>query len=223
MKVSIICFLLIVTLITSYSCKNEPSIVNTSVTISDSVLIDTIPITDRKNEEMVESNRLKFEKVDGINIMYNGDEKFNTGLYDLEDIGQLATKNKLPYLILSGRDCRDCDENISIYIISPSDFLLNVREKPRYSYPGKEIDYATNKLVFESRMFYGNCSFSENSVIWLQRNFSNNAWDTSLFVVKVFNDTLNEAKIVNPYEIQNALNKLSSCKELRGIENTIEP
>jgi hypothetical protein len=52
-------------------------------------------------------------------------------------IGQLRTTKKAPYFILSGTTCTECDENISIYIHSPSDGAMkNEGEQRRFAYSG---------------------------------------------------------------------------------------
>jgi hypothetical protein len=69
-------------------------------------------------------------------------------------VGRLKTEHKLPYYILSGFGCYGCDANRSIYIHSPSDGpMKNEGEQPRFSYPGKEMDYQDASLVYEAKMF----------------------------------------------------------------------
>jgi hypothetical protein len=63
--------------------------------------------------------------------------KFKTALYGMKVIGQLRTTKKAPYFILSGTTCTECDENISIYIHSPSDGAMkNEGEQRRFAYSG---------------------------------------------------------------------------------------
>src|SRR5690348_1105894 len=56
----------------------------------------------------------------GILDLPNG-SKFQTTLYGLAVMGRLHATNKLPYYVLSGVGCQECDANVSIYIHSPSD------------------------------------------------------------------------------------------------------
>jgi hypothetical protein len=49
-----------------------------------------------------------------------------TSLHELRYIDKY-NGNKAPFLILSGRGCDECDANISIYICSPGDVPLKVK------------------------------------------------------------------------------------------------
>lgn len=163
--------------------------------------------------------------IKGQTIYFRNEESINTHLYDLSYIGQLPTKKKAPYLIMAGRSCENCDENISIYIHSPTDGeMKSYGKQPRYSYPGKTLDFATNELVFESRMYYGDCLRDyQNSVAWNQKFLnSQNEWEQSTFIVQVYNDTLREINIVDK-TIFNEVQKGVTCQEVEGIEMVSEP
>ena len=68
------------------------------------------------------------------------DRGFKTTLYHLKVIGELTTVRKLPYYILSGIGCHECDANVSIYIHSPSNGpMKNEAEQKRFDYPGREL------------------------------------------------------------------------------------
>lgn len=158
-------------------------------------------------------------------IYFRNQEILRTYLYDLKYIGQLQSGNKAPYLIMSGRSCKDCDENTSIYIHSPDDGeMKSYGEQPRYSYPGKEYDYLTNDLVFESRMLFGDCLQDyPNSVVWIQKFINDqNDWEKSTFIVQVHNEKLREINIVDE-SIFNEVEKSPSCQELEGIDTVSEP
>src|SRR5882672_8393421 len=76
--------------------------------------------------------------------------KFKTSLYELKVIGQLKTEYKLPYHILSGRGCQECDEHTSIYIHSPSDGPMKGEAgEPRFTYPGRETNYEDGSSLNE--------------------------------------------------------------------------
>jgi hypothetical protein len=62
-----------------------------------------------------------FDKVDGSKLVFKDEQIFETNLFELAYIGQVSIDSKAPYLIFSGRDCNECDANISIYVHSPSD------------------------------------------------------------------------------------------------------
>jgi hypothetical protein len=180
------------------------------------------------NSEALDSIKWEFERIEGQVLYFKEGRTFKTTLYDLSYIGQLKTKDKAPYLVLSGKTCENCGEYKSIFIHSPSDGeMKSGNEIDRYSYPGKEYEMGFNDPVFESRFFYGQCSPDyENSIIWLQ-NFQDaeGKWRESLYVVTVENDTLSEVNVVGQKEIADFKKtvEINKCMELEGIERTIEP
>ncbi|MES2810384.1 MAG: hypothetical protein V4619_17250 [Bacteroidota bacterium] len=134
-----------------------------------------------------------FERVVGRTVYFKYGKKFETTLYDLKYIGQLGARGKAPYLILSGRGCTECDANISIYIHSPSDGPMEEEAmQARSAYPGKERDYETDSLLFESRVFYGNCTNTQ-SIVWLQKTYlENGTFESSIFSMSVVDNKLKE-------------------------------
>lgn len=76
-----------------------------------------------------------------------------TNLYDLSFLGSLkAPAGGSPYFLFSGKPCENCQVDREIYSIRAS------AEKPiAFVYPGKILDPATKKLLFESRAFFGQC------------------------------------------------------------------
>lgn len=70
--------------------------------------------------QQVGEQRVTSTSVTGVLSLPDG-SKFKTSLYGMKVIGQLRTTKKVPYFILSGTTCTGCDENVSIYIHSPSD------------------------------------------------------------------------------------------------------
>lgn len=165
-----------------------------------------------------------FKRIIGQTLYFKNNKRFKTNLYDIRYIGQLKTKHKDPFLILSGRSCDSCDANLSVYIYSPSDGPMKSEvNQAAYSYPGKVFDYANNKLIFDSRMFYGNCSTNDTScVVWTQKQLNDNGrFEYRIFTVKVDDDTLKESvKKVDSLILTKTSDR---CRELPGIDVTSEP
>lgn len=155
--------------------------------------------------------------------------KFKTTLYNMKIIGQLHTTKKLPYFILSGTTCTECDENTSIYIHSPSDGpMKNEAEQRRFAYPGRETDYETGKPVYEAKMFFGDCLATHpNAVIWFERGIRDDKkWHSGVTVAEVKNDTLLvsqlHGQLPNATEVQEAVRN-EKCQEVPGIDGPSEP
>lgn len=74
----------------------------------------------------INQNDLKFQRNDWeINeitenvLKFNNGKMIETNLYNVGYVKTIYTNQKTPYLILSGKSCEKCDENISIYIHNP--------------------------------------------------------------------------------------------------------
>jgi len=73
-------------------------------------------------------------------VVFKDGSRFQTTLFEVRVLGILRTERKVPFLVLEGRGCTDCDANTSIYIHSPSDGAMRGEEaQPRYAYPGREV------------------------------------------------------------------------------------
>ena len=79
---------------------------------------------------------------DGIGTLVFPDcTRFETTLYHLKVIGKLNAAHKLPYFILSGVGCTECDANVAIYIHSPSIGPMHGEgSQQRFYCPGQESD-----------------------------------------------------------------------------------
>ncbi len=168
-----------------------------------------------------------FEKVNNSKLFFKGGQTFETNLFDLEYIGQVSADNKAPYLIFSGRDCNECDANISIYIHSPSDGKLVVDHgQNRYQYPGTENDYETDSVLYISRAFYGQVLESFKGVIWYEnRLLENGQMGRSVFLSYIDNGSLKDTTYEDNGKIGETINLLKKglCNEIVGRQYTSEP
>ncbi len=153
--------------------------------------------------------------------------RFQTSVYGMKVIGQLSTIHKLPYYILSGRGCYDCDANVSIYIHSPSDGEMKGEAERRFYYPGHETYYEDGSPLYEARMFFGDCAPGHpNAALWFQRFFDDGQWRPSVFVAAVKADQLSmddlreNAPTIKDAEVSV---KRGVCQEVPGIDRTSEP
>jgi hypothetical protein len=155
--------------------------------------------------------------------------KFKTAIYGMKIIGQLRAAKKLPYFILSGTTCTECDENTSIYIHSPSDGAMkDEAQQRRFVYPGRKTDYETGKPIYEARMFFGDCLATHpNAVIWFERGIGDDKkWHPGVSVAEVKDDNLLVSRLPEPLpkpvQVQEAVRN-GKCQELSGIDSSSEP
>lgn len=155
--------------------------------------------------------------------------KFSTSLYQPKVIGQLRTARKMPYYILSGRGCQECDANTSIYIHSPSDGpMKDEGGQARFAYPGREVSYEDSKPVYEARMFFGDCVAGHPvAAVWFQHFLADDRqWHNSVFVAEVKDDSLVSKELAGQVpkisEAEEAVAK-GHCQEVPGTEQSTEP
>jgi hypothetical protein len=167
------------------------------------------------------------DKVDSGRLLFRNAPTIETHLHDLAYIGQVPIGKKAPLLILSGRDCAGCDENISLYMLSPSDGPLNVENGAnRNKYPGTEKDYETGKWVYSSRVFYGQVLPDTNGVIWYESRLLDNdhqARDVYLSWIEhgIHKDTIFDRREDISQTLE--LCEKGRCKEIPGIQYNTEP
>jgi hypothetical protein len=99
--------------------------------------------------DRVEESTVYFKSASGAPLL----KPLKTNLYDLSFLGSLRpSRGGLPYFFFSGKPCQNCQVDKEIYSLRPSS------EKPvTFVYPGKILDPASKKLLFESRAFFGQC------------------------------------------------------------------
>lgn len=202
--------IILVTLISIISCKN----INKNVSA--------------ENSKKSTQKTWNVKGVDGAFLIFNNKSRINTRLYEMRYIESLTDSSDSTYFVLSGKICSECDENISIFLISPKDTIKTLTELPSYTYPGKEYYYLNNELIFESKLFIGNCinnGEKTNKLIWVQRALNdNNKFDSLMFIVDVFDDKIRNMEIKpQTQEYRNILQHLKNCREIKGVDVTSEP
>lgn len=160
-------------------------------------------------------------------LKFKNGKQFNTHLYDPDYLGQVGNGTKAPFLIFSGRDCNECDANISIYIHSPSDGDINVANgENSYEYPGIEKGYDNDSLLYKARAFFGHVLPGIKGVIWYQQQLmEDRSFPKSVFLVKLNNGLKKDTVFKNTTDLKLTLQLLKEgqCEEIKGIEYSSEP
>ncbi len=183
--------------------------------------------TDSLTTHTKDNSDWSFEKAQESKLFFKGGQTFETNLFDLEYIGQVPANNKAPFLIISGRDCNECDANISIYIHSPSDGKLVIDDgQNRYQYPGTEKDYETDSVLYISRAFYGEVLENTKGVIWYVNSLlENGKMGRSVFLSYIDNGSLKDTTYEDKGKLGETINlvKKGLCNEIVGRQYTSEP
>lgn len=175
--------------------------------------------------EQQNPNELQVTGTDSARIVFDDGTEFLTNLYQLEFVAQLPTKSKIPYLILTGRQCTMCDANISIYIHSPSDGpMKRSHEQVRYGLPGELYYWEDGELIAKKRVFYGEVFPNNHGVVWYQSELDEQGnWIESTYFAGISSDTLIGSFI--EANIDSTLQQVNKkvAFELPGSSQTTEP
>lgn len=162
-------------------------------------------------------------KTTGSIISFRDGSKIDTKIQDMKYIFTLSNSKENPFFVLSGRLNKMNDENISIFIFSLDDTLKNSAQIRRYSYPGKEFDYESNKINFESKLLYSN---NLDEMVWIQSTrIDSSKFDTALFILTVNTNVLKEKKIPKKasLEFNSIISRIKDFAEIEGQDITSEP
>ncbi len=168
----------------------------------------------------IQTGNWELEKISRNNLEFKNGIIVKTNLYDLTYIKTLYTNSGTPYLIMSGKSCEKCDENPSIFVHNPENGNFDVNEVNKYVYPGKLFDYLGGKIIFSSRLFIGNCSNENISLIWMQKFYTNtdSTIKENFFVLSLLDEAIKESLYDNFI-----LDENNFCIELEGKDFTSEP
>jgi len=167
----------------------------------------------------------KVLKVESKKVYFKSGQIFETNIFDIGFIGQIKSKTKKDFLILTGRQCQGCDANISIYIHSPSDgSLKNEALQERFGIPGKEFYYENNKLIYEGRAFWGEVLPGRTGIIWFQKSLNDkNVWIESVAFAELIDDQIKTQTINESLEKTLFQLKKGVAFEIEGHDVTSEP
>lgn len=153
-------------------------------------------------------------------LKYEGEKHFQASLHDATLLGELHALGKEPYLVFSGRSCVECDENIGVYIHSPSDGPMKGGGlDARSAYPANYFAYDTGKLVSRVRMFIGRCRNAEqNEVVWfIDEKVEDGGWQHKVFVAAVRDGALSDSEVTKPYPTIQAMRSAAAKNQCREI------
>lgn len=161
-------------------------------------------------------------------IVFRNGAEMRSDVVDLQFIGQLAARDRPPYIVFAGRRCYDCESNPSIYVHSPSDGRMTKRTK-RYRYPGRLYSHVNGQLIEETRTFFGEClaGRSAATVVWFVRTRRDTPdWRELVILVESLGSSLNEETITDPapsIEPTLTLVEQKRCREIPGRQMSSEP
>lgn len=163
-------------------------------------------------------------------LVLNNGQRLQTMLYKVRVLGTLKTEGKVPFIVMAGRGCIDCDEHTSIYIYSPSDGPMgNEAEQRRWVYPGRVVSNEDGTTpLYEGRMFIGDCLPGyDDAVLWyLHERTDDGKWESSVLVVSVRADTLAEVRLKKGFPpLSQVLQRVAvgKCREVTAINRESEP
>jgi hypothetical protein len=145
---------------------------------------------------------------------------------DIKLLGSVESETNT-WFIIEGNISDPTYEDTGIFLYPENkDGIPDSLLKHKYSYAGEEYS-PEDSLVYESRVFFGECSpLSKSSIIWYQRELKENSWDTSVFVVDLdhripLSGFISKSRINLEEILANVQRKV--CKEIPGKVKHVEP
>lgn len=157
-------------------------------------------------------------------LLFSGGDSLDTHLYELHFIGQIPAKQKVPYLILSGRNCQNCNTSIALYVHSPSDGEMDGTSLGSQPYPGTVRDYLTESLISSTRVFYGEVIKNRQGVIWYENESTvSGGMQRSIYLLHEVNGKLQQDLYSDTTLLSQtlALCEQGRCTEIKGREFTV--
>lgn len=152
-----------------------------------------------------------------------------TDLVEVRLVAELTSGSNVPYILVAGRDCIQCDENTSLYIgeLDHGRLAHGLSDK-RNLYPGTLSDYESGEIVEKTRVFFGHCiSPTNDQVIWFEEYLTDKGnWAKGEFLTTLDRNGLHNKLIANEQpDLQRVLSAARSrtCHEIPGIAGTTEP
>jgi hypothetical protein len=163
-------------------------------------------------------------------LILDDGRRFQTTLYQVKVLAELHAQQKLPYIVMVGRGCINCDEHDSIYIHSPSDGpMQDEAHLRRYPYPGRLVSYLDGKTpVSQIRLFIGACVADYNdAMVWYSRERTDEGpFQSSVVIVRVNADTVQEVLLKSQLPpVADVLQRVRQgvCREIPGVDGHSEP
>ncbi len=170
---------------------------------------------------------LIYQRTDSSTLHFADGTSFETGLYDLRYIGQVQHHGGLPWLIMAGRYCTECDAELALYVHSPSHGAMQVANGAgaRY-YPGRILDGETSEPWYEGRAFYGEVLEETGGVIWYERiTHLDGTTQEITTLLDLDGERPIEQQFLDQERLPKTLELMSRglCTEIPGIDQTSAP
>jgi len=95
---------------------------------------------------------LNLDRIDGNTLIFQAGKPLKTNLFGLKFLGVLHDAGEPPFLVISGRNCKDCSTELQVHLVRRDGELTQT-----FVHPGKVTDPKTGSVLLESRAFFGKC------------------------------------------------------------------
>ena len=93
---------------------------------------------------------------DSIVVLSNG-QAWRPGLYRIKHLYTLQVPGGIPFFVLSGVPCLDCDAEFSILPLRAADTVQWTDTMIGFAYPGRDYEIGSDSASAFRRMFFGHC------------------------------------------------------------------
>ncbi len=95
---------------------------------------------------------LTLDRIDGSTLIFQAGKPLKTNLFELKFLGVLRDSGEAPFLVISGRNCKDCSTETQVHLVRRDGELTQT-----FVHPGRVSDPKTGNVLLDSRAFFGKC------------------------------------------------------------------
>ena len=125
-------------------------------------------------------------------IKFANGQVFTPHLFSPAVIGVLASGRAVPYLVVDGAECTECDATArSVYVGDPTAWPRDfAKDGWAIGFPSRNYSATTGKLMSWSRLFIGRCVGELPTVISFYASYEEKGWSRGVDWVEVVGDRL---------------------------------
>ena len=195
------------------------------------LLLTTSPSVASENKWLLKSIKVNyladpnFNQPSGTEIAFTNGHVAKAEVINFKLIDYLDSNEGNKFIIFSGRGCTECDMNTAIYINAAEDKIYGLNS---FEFPGTLKSFEDERLLSETRMFYGACLTKGEQVVVFYSRFLNekNKWQQKVDYFNFHGNHMTKNSTELPYKsIKNteAFQEAGKCFEVYGVDGHAEP
>ncbi len=96
-------------------------------------------------------------RIDDSIILLSDGHEWKPGLHQIKLVHTFQLPGGVPFYALSGVACIDCDAELGIYFLRPSEIIQWSDTMIGFAYPGRDYEMGSDSANAFRRLFFGHC------------------------------------------------------------------